>query len=28
VPVPRPRFVGLADIETGGLDHLASTGRG
>ena len=28
VPVPRPRLVGLADIETGGLDHLASTGRG
>ena len=28
VPVPRPRFVGLADIEAGGLDHLASTGRG
>ena len=27
VPVPRPRFVGLADIEAGGLDHLASTGR-
>ncbi len=27
VPVPRPRFVGLADIEEGGLDHLASTGR-
>ena len=28
IPVPRPRFVGLADIEGGGLDHLASTGRG
>ncbi|HYY73560.1 MAG TPA: class I SAM-dependent methyltransferase [Solirubrobacterales bacterium] len=28
VPVPRPRFVDLADIEEGGLDHLASTGRG
>jgi SAM-dependent methyltransferase len=27
VPVPHPRFVGLADIERGGLEHLASTGR-
>ena len=27
VPVPHPRFVGLADIEQGGLEHLASSGR-